>query len=541
MTDLQDALDKARDYNDEEKPKSALKLLKPLYEADRNNKEVVLEIVTAFELMKEWEKARDALKMLVRRDPRDVESWLRLSYTFTEEENRPMALKTVNTALGQAGDDLHLIARKADLTADVEGLEAMVRFTDRMLAAYPAHRREILVRRADIFESAAMEPGEGEAVVKDMLGIAYGRESLERALEDLTAAAEIDPAESGVRFKRAGIFKRLERYDEAVADYDRLLETLGEEQEVFRPYLEEQRAGCLNGGKNERAHCAAAIKEGVIDVEKRGTLSQEEHMANSIAEVMAEQCENGDLLGLLEEMNDDPDEMIALTLARTILQNGRIPYADYQETDAGEYEKAAQRFCDKAEKVFKKHAFTSLGDYEPRGLAQQLGKRLFFRLFRSEDGCTNGSAYYIRPLWPGLLSWIVMRLSGQWKIARVVELESETEDGRFIVTNNTGGINGFSHGSHVAIEALPLNAAHAEVFSVHNARLEALRAQGSTLVSFEGVEEIFAMQERLRVRNNAYREQIGFVTDEELRTFLGNQYDRFAPKIRKYVQKLAGA
>lgn len=533
------ALEKARELIDEEKPKEALRLLKPLYDADRKNAEVLLEIVTAMEMLGQWEKVREALNVMLKREPGNVEYWLRLTYAYSGAEQLPAALKVIDAALKNVPGDPDLISRKAGLLDDAGQQDDMIAFTDAMIAAFPEHKSAILSARAGLFESAAMNPAEDEAVIKDFMGMTYGVRGLERAVEDLSEIVDAEPEAWRVFVRRAHVRKKLQRFDDAVADYDAALERMDAEGEPFRAFIEQEREGCLNGGQNERSHYAGMIKEGIVDVGDKGEITQEEHMANAVAEALADQFEHGDPLGLLEGMGDDPDEMTAMTLAQTIIKNARAPFADFQETYAGEYEKAAQRFCDKAEGLFKQQGYSVLGDFEPKGLAQQMGKRLFFRLFLSQDRTTNGSAYYIKPLWPGLLSWILLRLSGQWKVVRIVELESETADGRFILTNNTGDINAFAPAENVETVNLPLNTSPEEVFSRHHVRLEALMSEGVELETFDSVEAIFAMQERLRRANNAHRERIGFVTDDELQKLLGKNYDRFAEKIKKYLVKLA--
>lgn len=537
--DLNGALDKARDYIDRDKPKSALKVLKPLYDSDSENADIVFEMVTVFEMTKEWEKAQDALAKLVQKHPDNIDGWLRLSDVYVESENLPSALSAIESGLAQVRDDAYLISRKARLLADMGNVDEMVRFTDETMTAIPAIKRDVLAARAGVYESMSMDPEPGEAVVKDMMGMAYGAKNLGLALDDLGEIAASDPLEWRILIRRADVYKKLQEYDNAIADYDKVLEMMDEEAEPFRPFLQEQRDACLNGGKNERAHCAGLIKEGMTDVQTKGALSQEEQMANHIAEVMADQCENGNLLGFLEAMEDDPDDMAALSVAKTIIDHARTPDANFQKTDASEFEKSVQRFCDNVEKVFNQNGYTSLGDFEPKGLEQQLGRRTFFRLFVSKDQLTHGSAYKVKPLWPGFFSWLLLRLSGQWTVAKVVELESETADGRFITTNNTGDVNVFSHGEHMDMVALPLNARYEEVFSTHQARLETYKNEGEKLKVYASLDDILKAQERLRLANNAYRERIGFITDEELRTLLGKQYDQLAPRIKKYLQKLA--
>jgi len=458
--ELQDALQKAREYNEQGNPHEALKSLKPLYEADTNNAEVLLEMVRAFEGMQQWDKARGALKLLLKRDPKNAAYWARLTDTFAGVD-LPTALTIVDSGLKHAGDDLSLILRRAELLADMERMDEMSAFIDAKAAEFPAYRAELIAARA-------------------RLG---GEEEPEEAAETELPAFE-------------------EEFPEDLSD---------------------------DGGFSETYRSVTFDEE----PEEDETYAGEAETTHDEWEAERYEPEEPEVFAA------DPDDATALALARTIIRHARTPFSGFQKTDAAAHDKAARAFCDEAEKVFKTHGYTALGDYASQSSSGETGKGLFFRLFLSEDQCTGGSAYYIKPHWPGIMQWVRMQLGGRWKSAKVYELETETADGRFIRTDNSGDMNVFAPAENVEVVSYPVNTPPQAVFVHHEERLEELKREGTDLVMFASVDDLFRMQERLRAGNNAYRERIGFVTDEELRKLLGDRYDRFAGRIRAYLDQLA--
>jgi hypothetical protein len=280
------------------------------------------------------------------------------------------------------------------------------------------------------------------------------------------------------------------------------------------------------------------MREGIIDVDDAGELSQDDHIANNLLDAMADQlAEGNDVMSLIDSIEDDPEQLTAMTIAQDILKNAQEPYADFTATDKSLYDKSAQKFCARAEKEITNYGFQTLGDFEARGLNQQLGKRVLLRIFSSEDQQISAAAFEIKPLKPSFLLWIILLLQGKWKSARILELQTETIYGGFIITNNTGDLNPFSAGDSIDMLNLPVNTSLKDIVTAHRKRL--LQVSEDDIKLIPDIEELFASQERLRLAKNAYRTDIGFVADDELKQILGNQYDKYADDIRKYLKSLS--
>ncbi len=529
-------LEKARELLENNEPKAAIKLLKPLYRANPTKLDIIEEVATAFELLEQWENARGMLAKAIRLNPTEADLWIRLSQIYQIQQDLESAYKAVDKGLSHNQDDLALLVHKANLLASDGKIEQMRNLIDNTISNCPEHENELIIERAFIYESIARQPTEEEEQIKDLLGMCYSVRHLNTAIADLTQALELDGTNTQINLRRAQLYRLLRDYDHAISDYDEVLSALDDENEAFRDFVQIERNKCLNGGRNEREQLASSLKAGLVDLDQKSELSQQDLLANSIMNALAGQIEEGqDVMSTIENM-DDPDHVIALSIAQDILRNAREPDADFIAVNKVDYDKPAQKFCEHAEMVLSSEGFSSLGDFEPRGLRQQMGQRMLVRIFTSDDQRTCAAAFRIKPPRPPILQWVLLIVTGKWKTAQIVELESETHDGKFIITNNSGDLNPFDAGDSVDMLSLPLKTKIKDLVSTHRERISSYGK--NELIPLINAQEVFSMQERLRILKNDYRASIGFVTDGELKKMLGKQYDKYADNIRKYLNQL---
>jgi tetratricopeptide (TPR) repeat protein len=538
--DILTQLEKARELNQDDKPKAAIKILKPLYKSYPANLDVILEVSASFEVLEQWDNARGMLTKAIKLNPQDAELWIRLSNIYQNQEDLTSALQAIEKGLSYIQDDISLLIQKFHLLAYSGRVKEMRSMVDQTIQNYPEYKNDLLIERASIYESISYTPKPDEEQVKDFFGKSYAVIPLKQAIQDLTDA--IDPAAVNwhLSLKRARVYKQLQDFDSAISDYDDALNALDEDAESYRDFIQEQRDACRDGGRSEHKKFANLMREGMVDINDAGELSQDDHIANNLLDAMATQLTDGnDIMSVLDSIDDDPDQLTAITIAQDILNNAREPCADFTATDKSLYDKSAQKFCAKVENKISDYGFQSQGDFEAKGLSQQLGKRILLRIFISDDKYISAAAFEIKPLKPSFLSWILLVLQGKWKTARILELQSETIYGGFIITNNTGELNPFSAGDSIDMLNLPLNTSLKDIVTAHKKRL--LEANLEDIKLIPDIDELFASQERLRHAKNAYRANIGFVTDDELKQLLGNQYDKYADHIRKYLEQSSGA
>lgn len=467
-----------------------------------------------------------------------VDLWGRLVHFHIAHEDYAAALGALEKAASFLPEHYELRRLKAFVFARQGDREAMHREMEALIEDFPEHRCELLIERAELYRSLSYEPAADEAQVKEPMGlVAFAVVPLQKAVADISRALRDRPDDWRLYFKRAGFYKQLADYDSAVADFDQALAHLDEDGEDFREFLAEEREVCLSGGRKERESLAESLREAMVSADE-GELSLDEHMANNLIDAMASRsAEDGACaFELLETVSDDPDEAVALSLAQDILKQAREPCADYQPAEAREFSGAERSFCHRAEKALAPQGFVSLGDFEPVGLRQVLGKRTLVRFFLSADKTTCVAAASLSPLKPAFWLWFILWVLRRWKVHNFVQLESLTADGRFLLTSNTGGLDPFMDApDNVDALALAPDTKIPALVAAHRRRLQACHAEW---VKYNDVEDVLARQEQLRLLKNTHRESIGFVTDEELKSLLGKQYDKFADRVRHYLHLL---
>ncbi|MBU2884346.1 hypothetical protein KO507_01060 [Gilvimarinus agarilyticus] len=520
------------------KAKAALKRLSPLYKADEDNLEVVYLVLDALAELELHDQTQTVILRAIKRQPQEAELWGRLVHFYLDQKDSEQALKVLNKASAALPEHYELSRLKAFVYSRQGNREAMHDQLEVLIAAHPEHTHDLLIERAELYRTLALEPKNGEAQVKDALGFsALAVVPLQKAAADITRAINHQVDDWHLYFKRAGFHKLLLDFDAAIVDYDQALRHLDTEGEDFREFLIQERDGCLNGGRNGREAFANSLREGMPSADN-GELSMVDYMSNNLMDTLADQYtdNNGNIVELLETVSDDPDEALALSVAQDIIKQAREPNSDYQPVDACEFPRSERAFCDKVEKALTAQGFTSLGDFEPVGARPMLGKRALVRIFLSEDSSICAAAARFSPLKPALWVWLIMVLLRQWKPHHFVQLESVTTAGHFLITSNSGSVSPFTDLPR-NIDALNMapNTKLPELVAAHQERLQTEQADW---VDYQNLDGVLDYQETLRLAKNAHRESIGFVTEDELNSLLGKQYDKFAEPVRKYLRLL---
>ena len=181
-----------------------------------------------------------------------------------------------------------------------------------------------------------------------------------------------------------------------------------------------------------------------------------------------------------------------------------------------------------------------VGDAEARGLFAMLGQHVLIRFFADASGEIGVAAFALRPKWPGWLGWLLLRLSGKWKVSSMVECVSQFEDGAHLSTQPES-VSPFEYGGLVQVERMPqgtpleaLVARHRERVVAHKAINPGSRAMRAT--DLEGMERRWLEGQKAK---RAYRASIGYASDAELRQLLGAHHERLGAKVRQQLAVLA--
>jgi hypothetical protein len=229
---------------------------------------------------------------------------------------------------------------------------------------------------------------------------------------------------------------------------------------------------------------------------------------------------------------------VATQAARSLFRISRVPAPELRPAQAARFPGYMRRHCDRMQEGFVEAGYRVLGDFETTELADCLGQRVLVRCFLSptERACAIAFAFRPRAVgwrigpWRGMLA--------RWRTVRVVECQTEFEQGGFLVTRMAGPSPGpwLHEGGEVQHQWMPLSPSAATVLSRH-AKARAAR-KVRRMHSFD---DVVAMQARLQQARNAHRQHIGYATDEELRLWLGPHYPSVADKVRFRLTTMARA
>lgn len=147
---------------------------------------------------------------------------------------------------------------------------------------------------------------------------------------------------------------------------------------------------------------------------------------------------------------------------------------EYASVDPARYPWLDLGYYDRTRARLEGEGFRQLGDVEDLTLTRQNpGMHTFVRVMSGDSGRITAGIYQVRLRGPmAVFQWvgIVPRR------IRVVELESELSDGRFLVTANTRGLDSTPMPAAVEGERLPLATPLEQQLARHRRRLEATLA-----------------------------------------------------------------
>jgi tetratricopeptide (TPR) repeat protein len=529
-------LEKARLYNQAKQPRAALNILKHLYKLDASNLDMILEVVTAFENLGEWQKARAMLNKGIRLMPQNCDLWIRLSSIYQLDKDRETALKAINKGLVYNPDYLPLLIQKSHLLADLGRVNKMRSLIDDFITSHPDDKKDLLIERASIYQLLSLRPDDDEEEqVKDSSGKVYAVGPLKKAINDLNDAMDCDEEDFRIPLKLARLYKQLNNFELALFAYEDALDALDGGAEKFRISIQQERDECQNASRSNDEQIVNSPHEKLLNTESEGEFSETNIKSLNSQDAKTNQFTAAkDRKSVQKSDKGKPYQQEAISIAKDILKNVLEPNANYIPVNL---DKSAGKFFDQVEHEIKKVSFKRLGDFEAKGFNQYLGKQVLLRLFVSGDRQICAVAFEIKPLKPSFVSWLLSAISGKSNTDRFVELQSETVDGIFRITTNSAEVKSFDADHPVKLLKLGVKSSVYDIVLAHKIRLQK-SSQGSYRL-IPDLNELFSFQERIRQAKNSYRESIGFVTDDELKQLLGKQFEKLASDIRSYLDEIA--
>lgn len=498
----------------------------------------------ALEKLERYDEARVAAKRVIELRPQFAPAWVMRAELGEEEGEydpepdlrRAISLDPKNA---RARYILALVLNGRDDKSD----EARAQM-DQAIELDPGLHEALAARagwsRVEAWTDQASADSDSTDVVVTFTGQNFKRVHLEDALADFDRAIAIR-ADPSYRFARADVLHTLKRYDEAIDELDKLLAELPEDHSL-RGLAAEARSKSENQGAGERDQMANML---LTALEQSG--QDKETLAYDQASAMVRSAADGMRAGktvaqaMEEFVPDSPEDMAAVSIAWQIRQMAQEAEPDYVPTDPSEYPAHQRKFAAAAHGKLTALGFEKLGDFDPVHLSVTLARKQMLSLYASADGHVTAAVFSLKPKWPGFLGWLVMLVKGQYRASNLVELETAFSDGTVISTNNAGGINPYGQGPHFLQEKLPPGTAPAALLERHLARVTSHAALHPRygIREIRTIDEVSRQQAEQVLAKNAYRRSIGFVSDEELRAMMGEQYDKFAPRVREKLKLMA--
>jgi len=471
-------------------------------------------------------------RLLRERDERNN----RFSIEAEAELRRALALEPANVeALRLLSSVLYNREDATELTAEAAAL------LDRAIALASGDVG-LLDERAGRRRSAAVRFDDGpddDDTVRSFNGQRFSRRGLESALADYLECH----ARSGLprHLIRAGmVLHDLQRYDEALSHFDRALAAMAE-NDPQRAMALEIRARSENNGAGERDQIARLLETSLVGDGKDRTLADDIAASNMMALASAIRAGRPVAEAVEAQFNgDDPDLIIATDLAQKILGQAYEPPPELAPVDAKDFPAYQRKFADRCAKEVVAAGLRQVGDAEAKGMFMMLGQHVMLRLFADDSGEVGVATFAMKPKWPGWLVFLVLLLSGKWKVQSMIECVTQFEDGTHLSTQHEN-ISPFEYGGNIQIETLPRKTSARDLIARHIARVAEYKrrqpgCRAMTVKDIAGMDRRWREGQRVK---GLYRKSIGYVTETELKKILGTHHARFADKVRRQIALLA--
>jgi len=178
-------------------------------------------------------------------------------------------------------------------------------------------------------------------------------------------------------------------------------------------------------------------------------------------------------------------------------------------------------FYDQTQAWLERHGFRCLGDVEDTTASQAYpNMRTFLRVLLSNDGTVMAACYHINLRgWMKVLQWIGLLP----RVLKVLDLETEFNDGTFLATSNSEGLDMLSEVPGHRKVQFPQATAFDEMIEVHRSILAQWGGADSTYqpLRLSSLDDVLAAQNRSQQIASEYRQKIGYISKEEMARMAG--------------------
>lgn len=367
-------------------------------------------------------------------------------------------------------------------------------------------------------------------------GMRYRRAELESALQELELCTRYSD-DLRCRVRKGQVLHDLGRFDEALAQYDAVLQQLPSDSPQHE-HVRQLRRRSEDQGTGER-HGLAELMESVVT---KGDRNQADDAVATLLLSAARAVRKGKSLdeALSARAPESPDDETAATIAEQILN---VAYEDPPgliAVDAADFSPTQRKHAQRQRKALQAAGQRHIAYAEAAGMTLALGRRVLLGLYADARGAGTTATFALQPRWPGVIGFVLLFVTGKWKTQYMTECVTYFDDDAYLITQYEN-ISPFDYGSAVDIERLPRSAGVAALVQRHAQRVAAYQQAHPQARPLKGddLASIEANWRRGQAIKRAYRRSVGYATDSELRGLLGGHYTRFAGKVRQKLQALA--
>ncbi|HWT15194.1 MAG TPA: hypothetical protein VN581_05375 [Patescibacteria group bacterium] len=402
-------------------------------------------------------------------------------------------------------------------------------------------RVDLIEARAALRRSSAMRHDDGPDdadTIKTFNGLRLSRRSLEAALEDYDTALALS-GEYRYAVRKGMLLHDLGRFNDALASYDEALAAMAPD-DPKREFIVETRARSENDGAGEREQMAKLIESALLGDGKDRNLHDD--VAAQAMLSAAQAIRAGKSIGeaIDTRVSDDPDLMMATNIAQQILNVAHEPPPQLEAVEAAGYPAYQRQFVNHAAKEAQAIGLRHIGDGEAKGLFMMLGQHVLLRFFADDSGEVGVASFALKPKWPGVIGFLIMLLTGKWRVHRMLECVTQFDDGTHLSTQYES-LSPFEYNGRIRIERMPAKTSLRDLLARHAERVAAHKSEHPHAVAMTA-DDLDGMDHRWREGQRVkrdYRASIGYVTESELKRLLGAHHARFGDKVKSRLAVLA--
>jgi len=195
-------------------------------------------------------------------------------------------------------------------------------------------------------------------------------------------------------------------------------------------------------------------------------------------------------------------------------------------------------FYDETQAWMEGHGFRVLGDVEDVTASSAYpNMRTFLRVMVSNDGTVPAACYHVNLRgWMRVLQWVGVLP----RVLKVLDFETEFNDGTFLTTSNSKGLDMMSEVPGHRKVQYPQATSFEEMLEVHRSILaQWTRADPSYQpLRMSSLDDVMASQKRSQQITSEFRQKSGYVSEEEMQRMAGGAMTLPAQQLLREFEKV---